>query len=85
MSFFPFISSYPSIIKVFSQIFLKATLPAFTMSSEFHILITSCAYQGLLLFNLHLAVSFTCSKGVKVSQGLLKEQILLGVPEWFSH
>lgn len=61
---------------VFSKIFLKATFSAFALSCEFHILITSCAYYGVLLFNLYSAVSFTSSKGVKISQDLLNEQIL---------
>lgn len=46
------------------------------MSSMSHILITSYVDQGFLLFNLHLAVYFTSSKGVKVSQGPLEKQIL---------
>ena len=75
MSFFPFTASYSTLISFLLNIF-KSHIFSFAISCEFHILITSCAYSGVLLFNLYSAVSFTSSKGVKISQDLLNEQIL---------
>lgn len=83
MSFFPFTASYSTLISFFLNIF-KSHIFLLLLSLVSSTFWSQAVHTVEPFYSIYILLSFTSSKGVKISQDLLNEQILQRpFPEWF--